>query len=1026
MIIAPRFLPQISPQDGSFSPRATSALVRLASQFCICARWGIAAAVCLGGLSVLDAAGPRVPAYSEQEMKALQAEAVPPLELQTKEQNGLRFSLVNGKAVNALDPGNITNMDLEMIRSIAPVFRAMGFNAVAIGYRDDPKASNVRVTPEHIAAAIRIFKENGLAIIMRNHDEEFAARLWPQMGIDPELLARYEKGRIYRTWGNILSEDFASAQRAIFQKELEHLNREGSLLAFQPNDEFSGPIVPVVSGSEEQGKFQKFAKRVFGDISPGEDSNGDGTTYNAHFGTNFPAWEDVVAPEIGRGVFGHHYRDIPVKVAQFHKMFIADVWSRHISRLGELVGEQKGLVTYNYGQSANNWLSLLAAAEHSSAVDPIMYDPHFNFSYYAGAGWLFGKPSLASWVNTFKGDYQQTRFLGVRNLPYTPRLVWWHMTIGTPAEEAGAWGSDYNLADQSEFDGLPIQWPGPVNRLVKIDPRMKAIGEVAPFIGRFSAKPRMEQRGVLWVSPETSFPIDDYWVSEEVLSMHADRIPWDRLKLVIYSGSGLDQKIYETLRKFVASGGTVLVDAARLAKAPDYLGRTNDHWRFGGELVDVAIPTSDKFFYSDSFNSFYQWHGDRKNATAAMKWPAVEETGGMLWMMAGDQKNRTGSFEYEFSIPPEIGALLIEDAPIAWTQGSVTRLDYRWGGAGWRTVYQFATPDTGGDNKLLLKLPDVPGQPRDLRLRYTFTDIRSPVKNEYSNDPRNVGVRGVRFSGVETGKIEQAERVMDAERMQIELGEVRLGLRRQYDMLVASGTSAWTNPRGSIRNGTEVHPAFVDVPEGKGRWILALSGAVFAESEDRTARKAMLSAIAAEAGVPLLDAADPYILQSEDQGAVLAYRDGGGKADPKFADTEVRAECRLASPVVFDVFNKKPVSFRRENDTRIAWNADLSGAMSDAIWVIKDGTDPVLLCADGSAKYGLRVDDGKFADGKLTFHCAENAYVASRTAPISVSSPAGKVRFSHDAKSGILSITGPGALAEVTVEFPQNPESPES
>ncbi len=68
----------------------------------------------------------------------------------------------------------------------------------------------------------------------------------------------------------------------------------------------------------------------------------------------------------------------------------------------------------------------------------------------------------------------------------------------------------------------------------------------------------MEQRGVLWVSPETSFPIDDYWVSEEVLSMHADRIPWDRLKLVIYSGSGLDQKIYETLRKFVASGGTVL------------------------------------------------------------------------------------------------------------------------------------------------------------------------------------------------------------------------------------------------------------------------------------------------------------------------------------------------------------------------------------------------------------------------------------------------------------------------------------
>ncbi|HRJ73712.1 MAG TPA: hypothetical protein PLS03_15930, partial [Terrimicrobiaceae bacterium] len=207
-------------------------------------------------------------------MKALQAEAVPPLELQTKEQNGLRFSLVNGKAVNALDPGNITNMDLEMIRSIAPVFRAMGFNAVAIGYRDDPKASNVRVTPEHIAAAIRIFKENGLAIIMRNHDEEFAARLWPQMGIDPELLARYEKGRIYRTWGNILSEDFASAQRAIFQKELEHLNREGSLLAFQPNDEFSGPIVPVVSGSEEQGKFQKFAKRVFGDISPGEDSNG--------------------------------------------------------------------------------------------------------------------------------------------------------------------------------------------------------------------------------------------------------------------------------------------------------------------------------------------------------------------------------------------------------------------------------------------------------------------------------------------------------------------------------------------------------------------------------------------------------------------------------------------------------------------------------------------------------------------------------------------------------------------------------
>src|SRR5690606_24142908 len=104
----------------------------------------------------------------------------------------------------------------------------------------------------------------------------------------------------------------------------------------------------------------------------------------------------------------------------------------------------------------------------------------------------------------------------------------------------------------------------------------------------------------------------------------------------------------------------------------------------------------------------------------------------------GDQKNRTGSFEYEFVIPEDIAAVLVEDAPVAWNEGSMVRLDYQWGGGGWRMVYQFATPWTGGDNKLLIKLPAQPGKPRELRLRYTFSDIRRGVKDEYANDPRNV------------------------------------------------------------------------------------------------------------------------------------------------------------------------------------------------------------------------------------------------------------------------------------------------
>jgi hypothetical protein len=220
-----------------------------------------------------------------------------------------------------------------------------------------------------------------------------------------------------------------------------------------------------------------------------------------------------------------------------------------------------------------------------------------------------------------------------------------------------------------------------------------------------------------------------------------------------------------------------------------------------------------------------------------------------------------------------------------------------------------------------------------------------------------------------------------------------------------------------------VYPAFADVEEGKGRWILALSGAIFSQSEDQKARKVMLSAIAREAGVSLLEPTDPYILQSGDRGAVLAFRDGGDDADPAFSKTEIEAECRLESPVVFNVFERKAAPFRREKDGNIVWTADMSGAMSNAVWVIKDAEDPVLLCADGTEKYGLRADDGEYADGKLSFTCAQNAFVACPAAPVRVTSPGGNVKHSYDAETGILKLDGPGVLAEVTVEFAEKEKS---
>ena len=82
-------------------------------------------------------------------------------------------------------------------------------------------------------------------------------------------------------------------------------------------------------------------------------------------------------------------------------------------------------------------------------------------------------------------------------------------------------------------------------------------------------------------------------------------------------------------------------------------------------------------------------------------------------------------------------------------------------------------------------------------------------------------------------------------------------------------------------------------------------------------------------------------------------------------------------------------SMKREPGSRLDTSAgkgrfvaDLSrGGETAHLWLLKPFGRPILLGADGTRRYALRIDDGRFRRDTLTFTMAEKAIVSSPTAP---------------------------------------------
>lgn len=1006
---------------------------------------GVAGSTLLAATPV--AAGEKLPSlYSDAELKALMTPA--PFVIQGKDISGMPVTTINGAAENGLDVANL-NVTPEMIAYFGAISRAMGFNSLVFSYRDkDGEGLNSRrVTPQHLTEAAGILRNMGLGFSIRNYSEGWASEdFWPQLGIDQELIARWRRGMPnpkLRNWGDILSRDFLQAKREIYKAEISYLAGHDNFLAYNPIDELEGAVVPSPTSPEGRAHFQAFAAGSFGDASPDADSNKDGSTYNQTFGTAWTTWGEVESPKVGENNGTHDYRGVPPSMQRFYSLFAAQAWSPHIGELARLTKSFGPNVIYHYAQPVGENISLLAATDGPTVVDPSVYTVDFNFCQYAGASWLFGKPSLASWINVFNGNYDTVRNFGVRALPYTFRFLWWHMVPGRQGE--GMWGKQFNLALAWQFQGPPPKWPEPVNAVVELDPRTRAVGELAPFIGRFSSVDRLRERGVLWVEPNSADLnriVDDYWVSEEVLSLYPDRIPWDRLRVVIYSpGSGaLDRSALETLRRFVQKGGTVLIDPARLSSAPDYLGRDNSAWLKGAK-VESALPRLGPvlFSYEDSFPALYRWYSDRRNLSTTTEWPGPEDNRG-VWMMAGSSKE--GSFEYHFEIPKGVSAVLLENVMTTWAGPSRARVDYQWRDQDWRPVFDLSKNYTIHDVKKVLRL-DPAAEPGTLKLRYTLRDDRPPTKDEFAaKDPRNVTLRSIKLTGLRPEEADPVENTLKPSKMRLKAEGIDCALKESYDLAELPKDGRLKNPRGVLvtNDGREL-PLFADLSEGKGRWILAACSGLFGSKEDAKGRRELLNLALRDTGVQLLDSEAPYILQSLDKGALLAWRMAGKNA--AFASVPVKAETTLAQPLVFDVFERKIVPFEKLADGSIEWKADLSGANSNKIWLIKDASQPLLICADGTLKYGLKIADGNYSEEsvekpagfnplawfgaggnkdsktkRLEFECAEEAWVYAPAAPLEVTSKEGRVSHQYDSEAKILKISGPGVLSQVTVTFP--------
>ena len=336
--------------------------------------------------------------------------------------------------------------------------------------------------------------------------------------------------------------------------------------------------------------WQAFLRRFFSDDSPGRDTNGDTSTFNSAFGTNYKTWGDV--PE-----FTSEQLAEPLS-RRLADLWLADAYADFVAGLSGCVYPlaRSGPVGPGVGST------LIGASDASlsaskKTIGRLFCDSPEGLALVDSIAATFGKRAFACPVPLVPGDLNASRQLAMKLLPYSDGAIFDYVKL--VAKRDAPLGETPTSQPEPGFDEdgnvvAPIPVNGPPAKIEAFDPAFQVIPELTPFAGAF----RVERAPVLWIissdreKKDLSCVLDAYCISEGTLALYPDSIDLTRYKAVIYASTSpcISTVVLQRLFEYAVKGGVVFIDAWRVADGPTLHGREQS--RFWWEILKVGRDAS--------------------------------------------------------------------------------------------------------------------------------------------------------------------------------------------------------------------------------------------------------------------------------------------------------------------------------------------------------------------------------------------------------------------------------------------------
>ena len=939
-----------------------------------------------------------------------------------KDVHGLKVPVVNGNGLMGTSY-MFSTFSLKQNDWDARIMAQQGINWLRANTRSVVDEGADPAEPDLWNQKLAIWKRYGIGTFIDSFSikgyEPIMSRIYAAQGreLNPDYLKHSTGIEFADRYGDYFDPGYCSAVADMFADFAAAFKPAGNNIAYHPFDEARYPVSVNTAGSRLH--WQRFVRDLYADETPGSDTNGDGMTFNSSYGKSFGKWEDVEQfAELETSEDKSKSRlDLTWK-----EMSFAEFLQAMAGRVKKVDPEAFWVHSY----VLTDGISAIASQPDINALGVGNYSNYARSGFYAAASHFYGKPAVASHINTYKGNYYAVRSIGVGSLPYFNGMMWWHFTNGCSDKLAGIdYGSNYGLVNWwTVNDQYPINWGAKINKVTEYDGKFLVIPQLAPFINRFSSVPEENREGILWLDAPTEYLVrDNHYVAQQALAFGKTKPNLSRYKAIIYAPDQpcISGKVRKSLEAYVRQGGTVILSPYTVGRGKTILGEDNSVAWWRGLKLERDYPGS-TLLYADNFQTKEKWEKDRHSLEGTCDlWRGMDDNLGAY------PYGTEGTFTYKFNIDKKFIAVRIYDEHAAWAGKDRVRMWISGNGTDWVLQHDDPVNDRIG-RRCFDRLYEIDKDFKGSRTLYVKYSLYAGDPGRSAGDNRGATLREFRLEGLTAEEVASHKEWQGNPSSTASLGGSILTVSSIEPFFRAESGKMISG--GEIKDSTgKSYPLVLVQEDGRGKWVHVNFPALFRfKNADGTedwanwqGRFGLLNAIVKTyAGKSLKDYMSVYTAKGE--GCILAVRPMELGPPETLKKCKIQVKADHPKTVVFETFDKKLEvgPFVSATSGGISFETDMSADFAAKLWVTKPYGKPVMLYADGSFKHVARLDDGiydaKRKTLKLTF--AEKAYVSSPYMPKEAVAENGKkLNFSYDSKKHLITIDGTGDVSRITIRF---------